>query len=245
MKNLKEIREADLYQPVSAYLTALGFTVKGEVKDCDLMAMKGELVVLVELKKSFNLEVLMQAVTRQRLTEHVYIAVPKPKTDLFSKRWKNIYHIVKRLSLGLIFVSWRGEQAIVEVVQEPAPFDREKSMKGSRTMQGKLLKEFEGRLGGYNIGGINRTKLMTAYKEMTIHVACCMQKYGTLSSKQLIAMGTDVKKTYPIVYNNVHGWFEKVDKGLYTLTQKGQAELLHFPELVCYYEQKLKDYENK
>jgi len=73
-------READLYPPIKAYLEAQGYTVKGEVGAADLVALRGDDdPVIVELKLRVNLTLYHQAVTRLRMTDLVYIAVPKPK----------------------------------------------------------------------------------------------------------------------------------------------------------------------
>ena len=59
--------ETALYLPVKRFLENLGFTVKGEIGGCDLVALSGDdppIVVIGELKLSFNLELLLQAVDR-------------------------------------------------------------------------------------------------------------------------------------------------------------------------------------
>ena len=53
--------ETTLYAPVKRYLERLGFTVKGEVCGCDLVALRGEeppIVVIGELKSAFMLSVV-------------------------------------------------------------------------------------------------------------------------------------------------------------------------------------------
>jgi len=55
--------ETSLYGPVKRYLETLGYTVKGEVCGCDLVAIRGDeppLVVIGELKLSFNLDLVPQ-----------------------------------------------------------------------------------------------------------------------------------------------------------------------------------------
>ena len=43
---MEKLRESDLYGPVRDYLTGLGYEVKGEVKDCDIAAVRdGEMIV--------------------------------------------------------------------------------------------------------------------------------------------------------------------------------------------------------
>ena len=59
--------ETSLYRPVKRYLEKRGFTVKGEVCGCDLVALRGDeppVVVIGELKLSFSLELVLQAVER-------------------------------------------------------------------------------------------------------------------------------------------------------------------------------------
>ena len=59
--------ETSLYLPVKRHLESLGFSVKGEVGGCDLVALNGDdppVVVIGELKLSFNLELILQGVER-------------------------------------------------------------------------------------------------------------------------------------------------------------------------------------
>ena len=70
--------ETSLYEPVKRYLEALGFTVKGEVCGCDLVALRGDerpIVVIGELKLSFSLDLVLQAVDRTTACDEVWLAV--------------------------------------------------------------------------------------------------------------------------------------------------------------------------
>ncbi len=69
--------ETALYLPVKRFLEKLGFTVKGEVGGCDLVALSGDdppVVVIGELKLSFNLELILQAVDRAGAADEVWLA---------------------------------------------------------------------------------------------------------------------------------------------------------------------------
>ena len=69
--------ETALYLPVKRFLENLGFTVKGEVGGCDLVALSGDdppIVVIGELKLSFNLELLLQAVDRATACDEIWLA---------------------------------------------------------------------------------------------------------------------------------------------------------------------------
>lgn len=82
---MEKLRESDLYGPVRDYLAGLGYEVKGEVKDCDVTAMRDGELIVVELKKGFTLELVYQALDRQRVADGVYVAVPLPKRGCMSR----------------------------------------------------------------------------------------------------------------------------------------------------------------
>lgn len=233
---MTKLKESDLYQPIQKHFHKQGYQVNGEVNDCDLTAMKEGELVIVELKLSLNVELLIQATKRQRLTDLVYIAIPKPKR-LRSKRWNDVRHLVRRLELGLITVSFTTKTPKLDFVTHPEPFDRKKVMRNSKKKRAALVKEIDGRSADYNVGGSNKTKIMTAYKESCIHIACCLEKHGPMSPKNLTRLGTG-DKTPSILQKNYYRWFERVKRGVYQLTDIGREEMQKYPELVSYYSQK-------
>jgi hypothetical protein len=100
------LAETDLAGPLYEHLAAQGYTVRSEVKDCDIAAIRGDDLLVIELKKTLNVALLVQAVRRQRLTDSVYIAIPRPSNKW--KWWKEsrgVQHLLRRLELGLILVS--------------------------------------------------------------------------------------------------------------------------------------------
>ena len=69
--------ETALYLPVKRFLEKHGFTVKGEIGGCDLVAINGDdppVVVIGELKQVFNLELVLQAVDRASAADEVWLA---------------------------------------------------------------------------------------------------------------------------------------------------------------------------
>ncbi|MBM7583489.1 hypothetical protein JOC86_000026 [Bacillus pakistanensis] len=237
MKSDKKIYEVDLYKPIQQYFTNKGYEVHGEVKHCDVAAVKGEELVIVELKRNLTVELLVQAAKRQRLTDLVYIAIPKPKYSLYSRKWQDICHLIRRLELGLILVSFQKSGAKMEISIPPTPFDRLKNMKRNKKKSNAIIKEINGRNGDYNIGGSNKTKIMTAYKENCIQIACFLERFGPLSPKALKEKGTG-ERTQSILSKNYYGWFDKVQRGVYTLSEKGKNEFLSFPQIVKYFNEK-------
>lgn len=226
----ERLRETDLYQPVADYLTARGYTVRGEVKDCDLAAVKGDALIVVELKLSLTLGLLAQAVKRQQLTESVYVAVPRPSNV---RKWmgqtKDARRVVRRLELGLLLVH-PDAVPTVEVLCHPMPAARQQRSRKRRA----VIEEAAGRSEDFNQGGSTRRTVMTAYRENAVRIAACLEALGPSKPKALRALGTG-PKTLSILARNVYGWFERVDVGVYALSAKGRAALGAYPELAAKY----------
>lgn len=212
------MKENELYPHLSSWFESMDFTVRGEVNDCDLVAVKNDEVIVVELKNTFNLQLLMQGVERQRYSDLVYLAIWKPK-NARSKRWKEVKHLIRRLELGLILV---GEHGSIDVVIEPKAFDMKQSKRLMKRKRISLMNEVNQRSGNFNIGGSTRTKITTAYKEKTLYLVTCMKLKGDLSIKELKQLGADEKKTSSILQKNFEGWFERKSRGIYGLTYKGE-----------------------
>ncbi|MCM0649089.1 DUF2161 family putative PD-(D/E)XK-type phosphodiesterase [Clostridium swellfunianum] len=241
MEAKDKILESDLWKPVSDFFVKEGYTVRSEVKDCDIAAIKGEELVVIELKKNLSVDLLAQAAKRQKAADLVYIAVPKPKKLIGNAKWKDICHLIRRLELGLILVSIKGRQSFIEIPIHPIPFDREKSRNMSKKKRESIIKEASSRYKDSNIGGSTGKKLVTAYKECAIFIACCLQKFGPLSPKKLREFGADEKKTTSILSENHYGWFKRIDRGVYSITEVGVRELTQYKELTEYYNSKIVD----
>jgi hypothetical protein len=93
-----------------------------------------------------------------------------------------------------------------------------------------VLEEVGQRSVDYNTAGSTRRKLMTAYREQAIRIACLLSVHGELSPKDLRALGTG-EKTQAILYDNVYGWFRRVGTGAYRLAARGARDIGAYPEL--------------
>lgn len=224
----RTLRESDLYQPVRDYLAAQGYVVRGEVKDCDLTATKGDDLIVVELKRSLNLDLLVQATARQRLADSVYVAVPRPSARAWRARGRGVQHVLRRLELGLIFVMFGTRKARVEIVLHPEPFTRRRQQAKRRA----LLVEMAGRSGDYNAGGSTRRKLVTAYREQALQLVALIEGKGPCSPKDLRMAGASAKAG-TILYDNVYGWFQRVERGIYQLTPQGREALAEYADIVA------------
>ena len=99
-----------------------------------------------------------------------------------------------------------------------------------------MIREVQSRSADYNQGGSSKRKLVTAYRESAVHIAVRLQQLGPLSTKSLRELGTG-EKTTAILYDNVYGWFERVSRGVYSLSPRGILELACYPDLVAHYSQ--------
>ena len=225
------MRESDLYAPIREWLIKREYQPKAEVRDMDVMAVREDTLLVVELKNTLNLEVILQAVDRQKLADIVYIGVPKKGRTLFTKRWKLLMHLLKRLELGLLLVSFKEGFGYVEEAVEPIPFDRNLSRAKARKRKDLALTEYHKRHGDANTGGVSKTKLMTAYRENALSIAYYLSKQGPLSPKRLRELGTGPKTTV-ILSKNFYGWFFSVRKGLYGLSEEGNKALTQYHEYI-------------
>ena len=213
------MRESDLYPPVKAFLVAQGYTVKSEIGHLDVLALRGdEPPVVVEMKTTFSLALVLQGVERQSLFDHVYLAVYHgPKG--WAARYKDIIRLCRRLGLGLLAVHLSPTPR-VEPHLDPGPYAQHLN----HARAGRLLKEFHKRVGDPNQGGTTGIKRMTAYRQdaltLTAHLAAC----GT-SSPANLARATGISRAAAILQADHYGWFERVARGTYRLTETGRTAL--------------------
>lgn len=211
--------EADLYPPVKRFLEAQGYEVKGEIGPCDVVAVRGdEPPVIVELKERLTLTLLLQAVDRLAVSETVYLAVRVGKggTATWRTHRKGVLALLRRLGLGLLTVSPRGQ---VAVHLDPGPY----RPRPNTRRQGRLLKEFAERVGDPEAGGSASQQRLTAYRQDVVR--CARELAGEDCLKvSVLRERTGVTRAGPILRDNHYGWFERVRTGHYALTPKGREE---------------------
>lgn len=221
-----------MYPPIKNLLESQGFTVKGEVIKCDVAAAKGDALWVVEMKMNFNVTLLYQAMERLKITDRVFVAVPRPRSER-EKNYRSMLKILRKLELGLITVSLDSPLRAAEIILFPAD-KKNKSNKASRIVKN----EMENRLGD-TAGGINKAG-STAYRERCIRVACLLERNGPLSAAKLIKEFNCGAETRGVLYNNFYNWFKKEEKGIYFLSETGidYLELNKNNGVVAYYRMK-------
>lgn len=210
--------ETDLYLPIKRYLESLGLTVKGEVMHCDLVGLsegEPELVVIGELKKSFTLELVLQAVERTAACDEVWLAVQASRKGKGREQDARVKKLCRFLGFGLLAVT---ENGVVEVITEPEPWKPRRNLK----RRSRIVAEFRRRKGDPVAGGTTRRPQLTAYRQHALAVAQALAK-APLRPRDLKAASPDAAK---ILQGNVYGWFERVERGIYALTDAGHAALV-------------------
>lgn len=214
--------ETSLYSPVKRYLESLGFEVKGEIGGCDLVALRGEdapVTVICELKMQFNLELVLQGVDRAAAADEVWLAArmsPRGKGREGDKRFRNL---CRRLGFGMLGVFDDGRVEVIVSPEAPAP--RRDPKRRSR-----LVAEHRRRQGDPVAGGSTRAPIMTAYRQDALKCAGALVE-GPKRPRDVAPL---VSRAPKILLDNVYGWFERIDRGVYALTDSGQEALRRWPQ---------------
>jgi hypothetical protein len=214
-------KEIDLYLPVKQFLEGQGYKVKGEIKDCDVTAVRGpELPLVVELKLTLNLDVILQAVNRLSISPAVYIGIPSA-CKAFKNRRRRVIKLLKMLGVGLLTVVVNSKTSRVNVVLDPCEYKPRIHLK----RQTGLLGEFEKRRGDTIPGGSGRRrKMLTAYRQKAIQIARYLNDQGPAKAA-LIAKALEESDVRTLLYRNVYGWFDRLGEGIYGLSPRGKTEL--------------------
>ena len=221
------ISETDLYGPVKAFLEGQGYAVKGEIGRCDVVAVsEGADPVIVELKTAFSLPLVFQGLQRQSISDLVYLAVPAAGGGLWKRQRRDIVKLCRLLGLGLMAVD--PGTGHVEVHLDPAPYQPRKQPRARQ----RLLGEFQRRVGDPTMGGGRGRPVMTAYRQDALRCARHLAAAGPMGPAAL-RDATGVARTGTILRDDVYGWFERVERGVYRVTPAGRAALETFADALA------------
>ncbi len=213
--------ETSLYKPVKRFLESLGFEAKGEVCGCDIVAVErggqskvAAAVVIAELKLTFTLELVLQAVDRTAVCDEVWVAVRASRKGRGREGDPRVKKLCRFLGFGLLCVFASGK---VDVLVEPSPWKPRTDAK----RRSRIVDEHRRRRGDPTSGGSTRRPIMTAYRQQAL---CC-----AVAMRVAPARPRDIKLLVPeapkILQGNVYGWFIRVERGVYGLTDAGRAAL--------------------
>lgn len=209
--------ETALYRPVKAFLEQAGYAVKGEIAGCDVVGLReGEppVVVVCELKLTFNLELILQAVDRASVADEVWIAARISARGRGREADKRYRDLCRRLGIGMLGISEAGHVDVLVSAVSPMPRSNPKR----RT---RLLREHRGRSGDPALGGSTKVPILTAYRQQALALAAALAT-GPLRPRDLTPLAATAGQ---ILRSNHYGWFERIDRGLYGLTAQGRRAL--------------------
>lgn len=215
-RQVKDRHETSLYAAVKAHLERLGFSAKGEICGCDIVALRAQddrFIVVVELKLSFTLELVLQAVDRLPMADEIWLAVRASSRG--RDRDSRVQKLCRLLGFGLLRVS--PGTGGVEVLTEPGPY----RPRMNERRRSRLLEEHRKRQGDPTEGGSTRQPIMTAYRQRALACAAQLQN-GPLAVRALRSSAEDASS---ILRRNVYGWFERERRGVYRLAPAGAAAL--------------------
>lgn len=209
-------QETDLYAPIKAYWTAQGYEVKSEIAAADVVAMKpGHDPVVVELKLGFSLTLLHQAVARQHITPQVYVAVPKWSNRAGWRAFKANLGLCRRLELGVLVVDLAAGS--VRPYATPKPFTRRKNPQRAK----RVKNEFNRRIGDPNTGGARAGQAVTSHQQRARICAQYLGEHGATKGA-IVAQNTGITDATRIMGQNYTGWFVRVDRGVFDLSESGR-----------------------
>lgn len=224
--------ETDLYLPVKELFEDLGYQVHSEINNIDILATKEDEAIAIELKTAFNLKLILQAIDRQRIIPNVFIAIPMLSLNqLNSLAFLQKKELLTRLGLGLILVSLEANHPYAQIVFEPKPYSFSPKTRKDKKRKISTFKEVSLRHGDNNKGGSNK-KLVTVYREKALLVVHHLKMKEALSVKELREF-TGNEKVQMILNNNYYGWFERVERGVYRLSEEGENAYKTYHDIIC------------
>lgn len=215
------VKEADLYPPVKAYLQRQGYAVKGEVGAADVVARRGDDLVIVELKTGFSLALFHQGVDRLAVTENVYLAVPAGGK---TKALKANVKLARRAGLGVMTVRLRD--GLVEVLADPGPY----AARTSKKKKARLLRAYDRLQGDPNAGGATRHGIITGYRQDALACARFLAVHGP-SKGAKVRDWAEVPDATRIMADDHYGWFCRVSRGVYDLTEAGRKGIADYGDV--------------
>ena len=216
--------ESDVAAAVAEYFSSLGYEVKAEIRGCDVVAIKhidsAPRLTVIETKLRFNLKLLYQAITRFDIADEVLVAFLRPHNMGRKSHWRDLKNLAKHSGIGILLVSGDKQAPLVQVALE-AGGSRRKRIKTKRLA---IEREFHNRLVKGQIGGVNKVKILTAYRELAISLAVYLTKKGPCKTCDLIKQGFP-KQVSRMLWDNHYGWYERLGRGLYKVQNHTESAI--------------------
>jgi hypothetical protein len=123
----------------------------------------------------------------------------------------------------LITVAPGRSAGCVEVIVDPVPYRPRRRA----AALARLLGEHARRVGDPNRGGVTRTPIVTAYRQEALRCAIIIERGGQASLKALRETGL-VPNASKILQRDVYGWFRRLQRATYALTDRARQDIERF-----------------
>ena len=107
------------------------------------------------------------------------------------------------------------ETETVQVRCHPEPYVPRKNKRKLT----RLTKEFDRREGDPNLGGITKTKIITAYRQEAEKLQAYLKAHGPTKAS-VLAAELKIERARDILYANHYSWFQGHGKGVYGLASE-------------------------
>ena len=101
---------------------------------------------------------------------------------------------------------------------------RSRPLRPAPKRAGRLLREFERRVGDPNVGGVPGGGRLTAYRQDALRCALHLCAQGPTKASE-VARAVGVPRAARLMRDDHYGWFERVERGVYALTPAGETGL--------------------
>jgi hypothetical protein len=118
-----------------------------------------------EMKQSFTLELVLQAVDRTSARDEIWLAVAASKRRRGRENDARVKKLCRFLGFGLLTVT--TTEGRVDVMAAPAPWKPRRDVK----RRSRIVEEHRRRKGDPVVGGSTRVPQMTAYRQQALVVA--------------------------------------------------------------------------
>ena len=165
------------------------------------MSSNPPIVVIGELKLTFNLELILQAVDRAGAADEVWLAARFSALGKGRESDARYRNLCRRLGFGMLAVTGTGD---VEVIVKPATAAPPRNPK----KRSRLVSEHQRRKGDPAMGGSTRAPIMTAYRQQALACASALQA----GPRRVKDLRVDIPDAGKILLHNVYGWFARVEE---------------------------------
>ena len=219
--------EADLFEPVKVYFEERGAKVYAEVRGNDVVLEQDGLYFGLELKKTFNLELIYQLLHRRGLFHGQY-AVIQVVNGSFRNRSQAMM-LLSALGFGLIGVEFLKTKTKVSLMMQCSKQEKSIQINGKKRL--RMISEITNRFMEYGRGGVQSGSELSSYRQRALFALWLIQMRGAIRPKDL-DLCFPGKRVGNMLQQNLYGWFLKINRGTYTATDAGLTSYKAYEPIV-------------